>query len=815
MKLLLGTFPLVLFAFLLSHGAFGQSSSGNALFFSSNSTQVVTTSGNTLSSLNFPFTVTWWMRVGSNNNINPIFSSSVSSTGYSGVSVDYDGANELIRITLGSNNGFTPAGRRQITAPASNVKSKWVHVAVTVTTPTNAEVYINGAPRVTSYSGTGGAMHRPSNANSYLGYSFQTSDRYFDGYLDQISVWSRVLSLTEIRQYICQKITGTEPGLLAHYNFDGSGNIITDLSNQSVDMGFAAGTSTITRTISQAPLGDTSVFLYALGSVTLRTPSGLALTGNNNTGGTDGVHIYYVSSHPDQDAGLGGLCDTLGHFGRFFATNPAQPNVTGPIGVYPPMSSIYVRDPANAGTWNTAPVTQTLYFGQIFKEFLFDPGQFLIGEMDRYPVCDSTHVTAPDVFDATYTWSNGSTGRRIPIPPVGTHFVTISTNCATVVDTFEVYADTILDDHLPATAEYCLGDSVLVFPYANMSISADSIVWSDGVEGQRYLSSPGWYYAYAKVSGSCWRLDSVLATEINTQFSFGPDLELCAGTSTELNVPNSASNIVWSTASTQPTIQVSSPGVYWVSFTQGNCTLGDTIEFDFTHLDATVASSLTLCRGEVGQLTVTAPVAADSIWWSTGETTASVDVDAAGTYYVTYFASGCEDTDTVTVSVVDGVQSTPTQNRLLCEDESIELILAGIVPESYTDSLVWNDGKMGDTLQVDNGGFYFVDGRSPCGPFRVTFLVEEVNCELYLYIPTAFSPNGDGVNDQWITQLSGLAEYKLMVFDRWGNLRYEGYQGDEAWTGEGASSGAYGYVLEGRSYRGEPVRRTGTVVLLD
>lgn len=69
-----------------------------------------------------------------------------------------------------------------------------------------------------------------------------------------------------------------------------------------------------------------------------------------------------------------------------------------------------------------------------------------------------------------------------------------------------------------------------------------------------------------------------------------------------------------------------------------------------------------------------------------------------------------------------------------------------------------------------------------------------------LVIPNAFSPNGDGVNDNWeIENIAYFPEAAVEVYNRWGNLIFEraNYQGDWNGTYRGAALpvGAYFYVI--------------------
>jgi gliding motility-associated-like protein len=53
-----------------------------------------------------------------------------------------------------------------------------------------------------------------------------------------------------------------------------------------------------------------------------------------------------------------------------------------------------------------------------------------------------------------------------------------------------------------------------------------------------------------------------------------------------------------------------------------------------------------------------------------------------------------------------------------------------------------------------------------------------------LYAPNAFSPNDDGWNDEWQLFLPcDYFEFRLEVFDRWGNLVFAADQPDAPWDG--------------------------------
>ena len=70
-----------------------------------------------------------------------------------------------------------------------------------------------------------------------------------------------------------------------------------------------------------------------------------------------------------------------------------------------------------------------------------------------------------------------------------------------------------------------------------------------------------------------------------------------------------------------------------------------------------------------------------------------------------------------------------------------------------------------------------------------------------IYIPTAFTPNNDGVNDTWkIPALSAFPAFTLVVYNRLGQIVFENKNANQAWDGtfkgEPAAAGSYVYVID-------------------
>lgn len=101
---------------------------------------------------------------------------------------------------------------------------------------------------------------------------------------------------------------------------------------------------------------------------------------------------------------------------------------------------------------------------------------------------------------------------------------------------------------------------------------------------------------------------------------------------------------------------------------------------------------------------------------------------------------------------------------------------------------------------------------------QVTVRVTVITCDdTHVYIPNAFSPNGDMVNDTWNVRSLNLESYQLTVYNRWGNEVFKTQSQDLSWDGtykgQKVPLGSFGYYFEGLCIGGEIIRRKGNVTV--
>jgi gliding motility-associated-like protein len=86
-----------------------------------------------------------------------------------------------------------------------------------------------------------------------------------------------------------------------------------------------------------------------------------------------------------------------------------------------------------------------------------------------------------------------------------------------------------------------------------------------------------------------------------------------------------------------------------------------------------------------------------------------------------------------------------------------------------------------------------------------------------IYVPTGFTPNGDGLNDVLHVIPIGVTLDHFRVFNRWGQLVFETHDASKGWDGfvKGyLNPGNYAWDVAGRDYNGNLIRKTGLVTLI-
>jgi gliding motility-associated-like protein len=162
----------------------------------------------------------------------------------------------------------------------------------------------------------------------------------------------------------------------------------------------------------------------------------------------------------------------------------------------------------------------------------------------------------------------------------------------------------------------------------------------------------------------------------------------------------------------------------------------------------------------------------------------------AGIYTLTVIDENqCNFDTVVTISPsLTPLQTTMTKGDLGCYGKGVEgwanANISGGEPP-YT--VVWSTNPVQTTEKAENlmYGYYFVDILDANGcNIKDTVFIDPGTCCEEVFIPNAFTPNGDGVNDLFrVTTSAGIELIQFAIFDRWGNRIWHTYDFRRGWDG--------------------------------
>jgi gliding motility-associated-like protein len=122
-----------------------------------------------------------------------------------------------------------------------------------------------------------------------------------------------------------------------------------------------------------------------------------------------------------------------------------------------------------------------------------------------------------------------------------------------------------------------------------------------------------------------------------------------------------------------------------------------------------------------------------------------------------------------------------------------------------------------DHIYADSGSYdvkLIMQDTSGCVDTVVN--VVWVNPDLRVLIPSAFTPNADGLNDVWEIHGQGMQELSFIIFDRWGGKVFDNGNlvNNNKWEGKEMPQGVYSYKISAKSFSGRLYNKYGSITLI-
>jgi gliding motility-associated-like protein len=157
-----------------------------------------------------------------------------------------------------------------------------------------------------------------------------------------------------------------------------------------------------------------------------------------------------------------------------------------------------------------------------------------------------------------------------------------------------------------------------------------------------------------------------------------------------------------------------------------------------------------------------------------------------------------------------------------CNQENGKIEILSVNGGSAPYSVALNGVPQGSQLSFGNlkSGDYLITVTDQLGCDRTQSITLADNfVDVNPVAPNVFTPNGDGINDDWyIDQLVCLEEYVIQVIDRWGGLVFESKDPQQKWSGiyndNALADGVYFYHVTGKGYSGKTFDLQGAITLI-
>jgi len=432
-------------------------------------------------------------------------------------------------------------------------------------------------------------------------------------------------------------------------------------------------------------------------------------------------------------------------------------------------------------------------------------------------ICSGQTTTLTASGGTTYLWSTGVTTTSISVSPSVTTSYTvtgITSGCSgSALATVTVNNSPTIT---VTSATICAGGSATLTAGGGNTYS-----WNTGATTTSITVTPGaTSYTVTGTSGGCTGT-AVATVTISTSLTVTVNSpSICAGETATLTA-NNGTSYVWSPGgeTTNPiTVTPAITTTYTVVGTSGTCIdSAISVVTIVTTLPVTVTSAA-VCPGQTATLTASGAV---TYSWTTGETTSSITVPSIpASYTVTGYSSsgGCSGTAIASVTIASATPVTISGNLVInaCEETTLTAMPAGN-SYSWGPNISCSNCQSVTVTPPATQQYYvnYTDSDGCSDGDTVTVVVTTLNT---YFLPTALSPNGDGINDEIHFHGRGINSFTLRIFDRIGEKVFETSDIERGWDGKllgvPMNNAVFVYTLNITFCNGEEVRTKGAITLV-
>ena len=151
---------------------------------------------------------------------------------------------------------------------------------------------------------------------------------------------------------------------------------------------------------------------------------------------------------------------------------------------------------------------------------------------------------------------------------------------------------------------------------------------------------------------------------------------------------------------------------------------------------------------------------------------------------------GCAQDIEVVIDQIPMIDATIRTSQLDCNfnEATLTINFEQPIETLQISSIIWSTGEEGNEITVNNSGRYDVLITNACQELNLVTDVENAGLSesASFYVPNAFSPNDDEINEAfkvYFPENTEVLSFEFEIFDRWGNRMYNSNDYREGWSG--------------------------------
>jgi len=344
----------------------------------------------------------------------------------------------------------------------------------------------------------------------------------------------------------------------------------------------------------------------------------------------------------------------------------------------------------------------------------------------------------------------------------------------------------------------------------NINISQENVnyLWNNlSTDSLLKITNAGTYFAKIENNYThCKNFDTInIAIAQLPVFDLGNDTSFCINDSIRIGYNFKKATFLWNTLQTDSFIYIKNIGEYSLQIIDSlGCKNTDKILLNNYSLPTINLGNDTIICPET-QIELNAWQNGAKYLWKNNSTNFNLIIEKSDTIWLQLTDKNkCINSDTIIITQKYNPEVQLQNDTIICGNEVF--MLTSKTKFVSKNDFLWNDNSSDSILFINQKGIYWLKVKNVCGEITDSITIDLKYCG-DVWIPNIITPNNDNQNDFFIIKGIENQQWKMQIYNRWGNLIYETNYYLNDWNAENNPDGVYYYIFSNeffdKIYNGE------------